>query len=215
MFGVAVTTVVAAVLGGSVGGGVGATPASAATSAPASTTREVRPLEYVGTIPKAVQREIATVDSVDDLARISPAARKVIQTPAIELIESGKASDARATYASGSGITPAGCNIVWVSRKRLNVIGWVLMSAKTTVYNWCHNAHVITSTPTVQRSMRAGWGFGRCGWDNAYSGWRRDRVRFAAAGDAQFALNGVCTGRIREIHSELQIYGSGNYSWRA
>src|SRR4051794_5106182 len=78
-------------------------------SSPSSSQRVVRRLAYVGTIPKSVQREIDTVKTVADLARVSPAARKIIQLPAIEVIESGKASDAPMTYATGSGKAGRGC----------------------------------------------------------------------------------------------------------
>jgi hypothetical protein len=187
---------------------VGDMPAASA----AAVEREVRVLATVK-IPPEVRREIDTVDSVDDLARVSPAARKIIQAPAVEVIEAGKAVDPR--LASGSGKAGPGCYQAWVSRKRQNVLGWVLMSSKTTVRQWCNNGTVITSQPTVQRTIRARWGYQLCGTFNTYERFfGAGRVRYGATGTAEFALTGQCDTQPKLIRNTINVYGNAMYLWR-
>jgi hypothetical protein len=184
------------------------TPAASA----ATTEREVRQLATVK-IPPDVQREIDTVRSVADLARISPAARKVIQAPAVDVIEAGKSADPR--LASGRGKAGPGCYQAWVSHKRQNVLGWVLMSSKTTVRSWCTNGTVITSQPTVQRVIRARWGYELCGTFNTYEKFMSPgRVRYGATGTAEFALAGQCDMNPKLIRSTINVYGNAIFTWR-
>jgi hypothetical protein len=191
----------------------GTDSASAATAAPAN-ERHVRALAAATNIPKSVQREIDSVDSVEDLARISPQARKIIQAPTVEVVEAGKATEAAGAYAAGTGKVGRACWRVWVSRKRQNQLGWVLMSAKTTVAQWCHNGTTIRSTPTVQRAMRGRWGYSFCAMRDAFAGFVNGRSRYHASADAAFVLGSGCRGTTKTIHSEMNVYGSGKYGWR-
>jgi hypothetical protein len=192
-------------------GFAGATPAGASTGS----YRLVRRLStYIGTIPDSVQREIDTVRSEADLPRLSAAAQKVITTPSIEVVEVGRAPDPRASYATGVGKVGTGCYLVVVSRKRENVLGWVLFSAKTTVRNWCENGIVMTSIPSVQRDSTAHWGWTACGWTNVYTGWLHVRTRYVATGESMFARANACwTPKI--LKSEAQVRGNGFYTWIA
>jgi hypothetical protein len=219
----------ATIVGGSVGAGVlpasaarataaspakATSPATAASPAATSTTKVVRRLARTQAIPPAVQREIDTVHSVEDLLRVSAAARKVVQTPVVELIETGK-TKVPATLTTGAGKIGKGCYEVWVSHKRKNALGWVLMSAKTTVGNWCIDGANMKRWPTPRRTLSARWGWQACGWDRVFDGWTRGVARWASGADARFSLTASCSAAgWTTVHSEVQLYGNGKYTWR-
>jgi hypothetical protein len=192
--------------------GTAAATATSTAPAGASPTRIVRRLAYVGTIPKSVQQEIATVHKAADLAHVSAAARRVIQQPAIEVIESGKATDSPTTLAVGRGKLGKGCWQAWVSRKRENTLGWVLMSVKTAVRNVCSNGTRFTATPRTERTIRSRWGWTLCDVDDAFGGYR-SRTHYAATANVNFGLAGSCATAPKVVHSEMQVYANGRYSW--
>jgi hypothetical protein len=115
--------------------------------------------------------------------------------------------------ASGSGKARPGCYDVTLTTMRRNVFGSVLMEAKTTVRNWCTDGSRITSSPTVQRSLRARWGWSACGWDADYAGWLHTATRFGAGGDAMFAYGSSCAGAQRQSHHDVQVHGDGTHTW--
>jgi hypothetical protein len=62
--------------------------------------------------------------------------------------------------------------------------------------------------------MRGRWGYSFCGLRDSFAAFVNGRARYQATADAVYALNGNCRGRVKLIHSEVNVYGSGKYGWR-
>ncbi len=165
----------------------------------------------VKTVSAATWNAAASVHSAADLARVSSAARSLVVTPSIEIAQVRRTVPGTTQpYVPGRGPR---CADVTLTTVRRNVFGAVLMTAKTTVRNWCFNGTTVTSEPTVQRSTSATMGWSTCGWDDDYAGWLQARSRFGAGGDARFALGRSCAGASAQLHNDVEVQGDGHYSW--
>ncbi|MCU1426306.1 MAG: hypothetical protein JWL83_306 [Actinomycetia bacterium] len=196
--------------------GVIAMPAGAVAPASAATTRvgtSVRRLAVVGTITPAVEREVRSLRSVRDLVTLPASTRRMVTTPAVEVVSWQRVPIGAASYSSGNSKVGRGCFDAWVSRSRKNVFGWVLMTAKTTIHNWCNDGRRITSSPTVVRSVNGHWGWSGCSWNNSYQGWLSGRTRYGAGGYAQFAFGDTCFSAQMQLRNEVQVQGNGRYYW--
>jgi hypothetical protein len=189
-----------------------AAPSADAAEGGEQSSRSVTRLAPTGRVSDAVRREVAGVRSERDVAPLSVRARRRVTTPVVEVTEYRKVLE-RATYGSGSGKVGRGCYRVWVKRTRRNVFGWVLMTAQTTIRNWCNNGRTITSQPTVVRTQNAHWGWSSCGWVSEYSGWLRSRTRFGAGGYARYAYADSCFTAQMRLRNELQVQGDGRWFW--
>jgi len=186
------------------------TPGAAAS---VSSSRTVKRLVAVGHVSDAVRREVAGVRNVRDVQRLSVRAQRRVRTPVVEVTEYRKVPETVDTYGSGRGRVKRGCYRVWVTRTRKNVFGWTLITAKTTIRNWCNNGKRITSSPTVTRSLKGQWGWSACGWADSYSGWLRGRARYGAGGYGQFAYADSCFVPQAQLRNELQVQGDGRWFW--
>jgi hypothetical protein len=165
-------------------------------------------------VPAFAWEEAQSVKSVADLRDVSAAARSLVTTPTVEIVKTRRvASGSASTFASGTSKARKGCSDVWLSTTRVNAFGDVLMSARTTIRNWCADGRRVTSRPTVQRSVTAHWGWSVCGWNAAYAGWLRDGLRYGAGGNPTFAYGASCASAQPQMHHDVQVKGDGTYAW--
>jgi hypothetical protein len=181
------------------------TPTMAAIAADGSSVRQ---------ISAATWNEARGISTIAELRAASPQARRLVTTPTIELVEVRRRVPGSSSgwHEQSASKVPAGCYDVSLATTRLNVLGDVVMQATTALRNWCTNGRQITSSPTVQRSSSARWGWVPCGWDADYAGWLHTATRFGAGGDARFGA-GSCAGASRQSHHDIQVHGDGTYSW--
>jgi hypothetical protein len=164
-------------------------------------------------VSAATWTEAEAVSTMADLTAASERARSLVVTPTVEIVEARRRVPGQTAVAASSKKTRPGCYDVWLSTKRLNVFGDVLMSTTTMVRNWCHDGTRITSSPTVQRSVVARWGWSACGWDGEFAGWLHTATRYGAGGDALFAYGDSCASAQPQSHHDVQVHGDGTFQW--
>jgi hypothetical protein len=158
--------------------------------------------------------EAQSISSLAELRDASAAARRLVTTPTVELVQGGRhVPGTAAGDAAGPGKVKPGCYDVWLSTTKLNAFGWVLMYERTTIRNWCTDGVRITSQPTVQRTTQSYWGWTSCGLTNDFAGWLHASTRFGAGGDALFANGTSCSGAAAHLHHDVQVQGDGTYKW--
>jgi hypothetical protein len=158
--------------------------------------------------------EAQSIGSLAELRQASSAARRLVTTPTVELVQGGRhVPGTSAGDAAGPGKVKPGCYDVWLSTTKLNAFGWVLMYQRTTIRNWCTDGVRITSRPTVQRSAQSYWGWTGCGLSNDYTGWLHGSTRFGAGGDSMFVNGSSCSGAAAHLHHDVQVQGDGTYKW--
>jgi hypothetical protein len=171
----------------------------------------------VRTVAAPVWTEAQSVHTAAGLARVSPAARALATRPVIETVEikhGAPGTLARTSaYSTGGSRTIPGCGDVVLTTIRRNAFGLALMTARTTVRNWCNTGTAITSEPTAQRSVSTSLDWLACGWNNDYAGWLQGRTRFGVGGDAMFARGTSCAGATPQMHNEIEVLGNGEYHW--
>jgi hypothetical protein len=158
--------------------------------------------------------EAQSIGSMAELRAASSAARRLVTTPTVELVQGGRHVPGTSAYdAAGPGKVKPGCYDVWLSTTKLNAFGWVLMYQRTTIRNWCTDGLRITSRPTVQRTTQSYWGWTSCGLSNDFAGWLHTSTRFGAGGDAMFVNGTSCSGAAAQLHHDVEVQGDGTYDW--
>jgi hypothetical protein len=156
-------------------------------------------------------QDARTVHTEADLARVSLAARKLIQTVVSEDHERRRV---RLTGAKLDGWQDvgAGCWDVWDTWNGRNVWGWVLVSATTRVNNYCNNgAGTITSTPWAQYIANTHWGWSFCGLTNQYAGWFAYPWEWGAGASFGFDPGPCAPWRQVTLSPEVHVYGNGTW----
>lgn len=181
---------------------------------------QTRALQAPVRLSAAERREARGIRSEADLQHASPNVRAAFVLPVEErvVVVSGPMEEPRAglgvSRGSGDGFVGlSGCHWARVTNTNQNWFGTTLQRAERTIHNWCLSNGVISSSPTVSTYTNAYWGWVTCGWNNEYSGWLWDEVRYGTGGYARYAYANTCAMPQRQHRAEIQVQSNGFYYW--